>query len=446
MMRESGLKQARRRFGWALAGVAGVAIAWAWAPGMPVWWGPHAGSARRAEGAALFVREWEPHDPEAGGDGLGPVFNARSCVACHFQGGVGGGGDNATNVLAFEALPTPDRPDIQGGLVHKYAVANRFLEDASDLRALFPIIPDGITVGSGCYVLTQDYDPVKTDRVNASPLFGGGWIDRISTRSITRRNLVNALGVVASELRSDFGAMPPGRYRVLSDGRVGKYGWKAQFATLEEFVAAACANEIGLGNPHMPQAKPRVEVDYPEVEADLDREQFRSLVAFVDTLPRPIEAVPESAAGRAEVARGRLLFEQVGCAFCHVPDLGGVSGIYTDLLLHRLVDRDRKYRETLPDVPIPREHPDAEEWRTPPLWGVADSAPYFHDGGSPTLEAAIARHEGDASPVTKGFDALGPDDRRAVIRFLETLQAPPDAVPVPSPAEDRDAVTVASAD
>ena len=66
----------------------------------------------------------------------------------------------------------------------------------------------------------------------------------------------------------------PGRPRVLADGRVGKFGWKAQFARLEEFVAAACANEIGLGNPKMEQARP-IGHDYPSVPADLDRKQFR---------------------------------------------------------------------------------------------------------------------------------------------------------------------------
>ena len=50
-----------------------------------------------------------------------------------------------------------------------------------------------------------------------------------------------------------------------------------------------------------------------------------------------------------------------------------------------------------PSVPLPDGHPLPEEWKTPPLWGVADSAPYFHDGGSPTLDAAIRRHEGDAA-------------------------------------------------
>ncbi len=95
----------------------------------------------------------------------------------------------------------------------------------------------------------------------------------------------------------------PGRPRVLPDGRVGKFGWKAQFASLEDFVAAACANEIGLGNPKMTQAVP-IGHNYPDVPADLDREQFRDLVAFVDTLARPVEIAPKDPAEADLVAPG----------------------------------------------------------------------------------------------------------------------------------------------
>src|SRR5260370_19177026 len=50
-------------------------------------------------GQTLFLHEWTPRDPlAAGGDGLGPVFNATSCVACHHQGGAGGGGRLERNV------------------------------------------------------------------------------------------------------------------------------------------------------------------------------------------------------------------------------------------------------------------------------------------------------------------------------------------------------------
>ena len=81
--------------------------------------------------------------------------------------------------------------------------------------------------------------------------------------------------------------------------------------------------------------------------------------------------------------------------------------------------------------PLPDDYPKPDEWKTPPLWGVADSAPYFHDGASPTLETAIARHGGDALSVAKAYQSLPSVDQEAVVTFLRGLKAPRDAIPAP---------------
>src|SRR5262249_23491544 len=140
------------------------------------------------------------------------------------------------------------------------------------------------------------------------------------------------------ELHLEFNGVAPGRLRVLANGRVGKFGWRGQFATLKEFVAAACANELGLGNPLMQQPNPLGRPDYPASKPDLDGKQFGDLVAFIDTLPRPVEVSPQDPALRKSAERGKELFHTIGCALCHVPDLGGVQGIYTDFLLYELDD------------------------------------------------------------------------------------------------------------
>jgi CxxC motif-containing protein (DUF1111 family) len=428
------LAKSRRRMGWGLAVGAGLWLGWTFTPGLPVIWAPRANAEVRKTGQALFQHEWTPFDIEAKGDGLGPVFNARSCVACHFQGGVGGGGGNDHNVVAFEALPTRTRPDLDAGLIHKFAVSNRFLEDENGLRKLFPIIPGGVRLEGGCQILTRDFDPLQTQRVNSTALFGAGWIDRISGKTIVHEYHKRALVEISRDFTPEHKGALPGRPRVLPDGRMGKFGWKAQFATLEEFVAAACANEIGLGNPRMEQARPRTSSPYPNMPPDLDSKQFASLVAFVDTLPRPEQRIPTDRKLRDQADHGKALFNSVGCAICHVAEIGGVEGVYSDFLLHRLDDPDHRgasYRTTeTPQVPLPHEFPLAEEWKTPPLWGVADSGPYFHDGGSNTLERAIDRHHGDAEDVTRAYRRLSEDDRKAVVEFLKTLRAPSDAEPV----------------
>jgi CxxC motif-containing protein (DUF1111 family) len=408
-------------------------------PGLPVLHAPAANPLVKQAGLKLFEHHWTPSDPLAQGDGLGPVFNERSCVACHFQGGVGGGGDAKHNVVTFEVHPAPGRPDVQGGIVHAFSLLEDCRESRIGLSDFFHVVPGGVKIVGGCFVETRDFDPVRTESINTTALFGAGWIDRISSKTILHQARVRSFQVIGKELQADLGSVNAGRVRILPDGRIGKFGWKAQFATLKEFVAAACANELGLGNPVMEQARPFTHRVAARVNADLDQAQFSALFAFVDTLPRPEQVVLPEPGKRAAIEHGQALFERVGCTTCHTPELGGVAGVYSDFLLHRVSDATgvgRGYAE-VPVTPLPDGHPLSDEWKTPPLWGVADSAPYFHDGGSPTLEAAIVRHRGDAAGVTRAFENLPADDRAALIAFLKSLRAPSDARPVPAEPRAR---------
>ncbi len=430
-------ERTRRLIGWATFLAISVAVGYQFSPGLPVLWGPSASAATTEAGATLFQHEWQPNDPLAHGDGLGPVFNDRSCVACHFQGGVGGGGSVEHNVASFEVHPTKRNPELLTGIVHAAAVSPGELESVSFLRAKFPVIKGSVRTFNqgGCQstVIIPDIDPVQEQSVNSTALFGAGWVDRIASRAVTSNRWGTAAKNIVQEFNLNWSAVPPGRPRILPDGRVGKFGWKAQAATLEEFVAAACANEIGLGNPLMAQATP-LGHEPTKTEPDLDRRQFRELVAFVDTLPRPEEVVPEEPYRRAAAARGKEIFSGIGCAACHTPDLGGVQGVYSDFLLHTVEGSDNPgpgggYGENPDDLPLPPDFPKPSEWKTPPLWGVADSAPYFHDGGSPTLKDAVLRHRADAKVVTEAYRKLTQEDQEALIAFLKTLKAPKDARP-----------------
>jgi len=426
------LSEARKRVGYGLMAMIVGGLFWAATPGLPIWWAPRASAETKAKGMELFEHEWTAHDPIAKGDGLGPVFNGRSCVACHFQGGVGGGGGNQHNVVSFELMPTQERPILKGGLIHAFAIENKYTEKLGTLRDMFPVIPGSVRIEGNCQVLTHDFDPIRTESVNSTALFGAGWIDRLSGKTIHQLGMRKSIAKLAKEINGEFGGVVPGRPRVLADGRIGKFGWKAQFASLEDFVAAACANEMGLGNPVLDQARP-IGHDYPNVPADLDRNQFRNLVAFVDTLPRPEIVVPESSADAEKARSGEALFAKVGCASCHTPEIGGLAGVYSDFLLHRLDDRTLggsgyTTRQT-PQVPLPEAFPLPEEWKTPPLWGVADSSPYLHDGSAPTLEAAVARHRGDAEAVLQAYRGLGELDRHTLVAFLRTLKAPGETKP-----------------
>jgi CxxC motif-containing protein (DUF1111 family) len=132
---------------------------------------------------------------------------------------------------------------------------------------------------------------------------------------------------------------------------------------------------------------------------------------------------------------GKSLFGSIGCAQCHTETLGRVAGLYSDLLLHDMgSDLESGSGGYATRDPAPssdddsfddRERPRPSEWRTPPLWGIADSAPYLHDGRAATLEDAITAHGGEAAGVTARFRELSQPQQQAMIAFLHTLRAPP---------------------
>lgn len=436
-MRRLPLNTQRKWFAIGLMVVFGLGLAWHFSPGLPVMFGPYASASTKQAGYELFVHEWQPNDPLSHGDGVGPVFNANSCVACHNQGGAGGGGDNSHNVHNFQVLPSSRDPEFHEGTVHAEAIGTQFVETFQMVRDRFPIIRGSVTTRTEnhCTYTVQipDFDPLRQESIQTTALWGAGWADRISPKAILSNRRGNLFRGAVREFNLDFDTIPAGRARILPDGRVGKFGWKAQFATLEEFVAAACANELGLGTPKSRQAKPISQPDYPDQEPDLNRKQFRALVAFVDTLPKPIEINSDD----QRAAHGKDVFKQVGCAVCHVPDMGGVKGVYTDFLLHRITDPNGNGGSSYggpapPDTPLPGDRPHPDEWKTPALWGVADSAPYMHDGSASTLEAAITKHGGDAKTVREAYHKLTPDDQAALIAFLKTLKAPPGTTVVAS--------------
>jgi CxxC motif-containing protein (DUF1111 family) len=384
-------------------------------------------------GQTLFVHEWKPNDPLAnGGDGLGPVFNARSCVACHLQNGVGGSGGVDHNVTTFAVRPEAAGEQAREGVVHGDAVPVSFRENLHQIDTRLPVI-ERPPLGSLIPVPNCGRHPlnfpqgVHVSQRNTPALFGAKLIDEIPDRVIIAQERSERLrNGMASSDRED---VPVGRALRLAGGRIGHFGWKAQSASLLDFVQAACANELGLSNPEHPQPHPLGKPDYQDRGLDLTLEQCTQLTAFVASLPRPVERIAGDLKTAEQAHAGKVLFSKIGCAECHTPDLGSVEGLYSDLLLHQmgeLLIGGGSYHE--PPLQLPRfkksESPQNSEWRTPPLWGVADSVPYMHDGRANTLEEAIGLHGGQGADAANNFRKLTEAERKQVIAFLNTLKAP----------------------
>jgi CxxC motif-containing protein (DUF1111 family) len=390
-------------------------------------------------GAVLFSHEWQPFDRLCSdGDGLGPVFNAKSCVACHSQGGVGGGGFIENNVTTF-AVTDPRGGPVRSGVIHAFATAEKYRESLKQVDPLFvdvcrpPLehvlaIPQGrLTVkNNGCVVIPAN---VAVSQRNTPSLFGAGLIDSIPDRVIVANERRQKLAFGLNP--GDTERVPVGRANRLPDGTIGKFGWQAQTANLTEFVQAACANELGLSNPGHAQPKSLARPNYVSTGTDLTQMQCDELSAFVAALPRPIEHKPTNAAEAARVADGKTVFAKIGCANCHVPSLGSVDGLYSDLLLHRMGTTLEAGSGSYGRADPPPTSDDgkfsgplADEWRTPPLWGVANSAPYMHDGRAATLQDAIMLHGGQGSASAARFASLDMHEQGKVLAFLGTLRAP----------------------
>jgi CxxC motif-containing protein (DUF1111 family) len=383
-------------------------------------------------GEGLFHHEWTP------AEGLGPVYNATSCVACHFQGGPGGSGTLGENVTTFTVRDAKGHV-IREGVVHMDSITNFPTEMLSQVDPALPPtsrpkLNDLIQVNrSGhCTQVVQITRGTHVSQRNTPALFGSKLIDEIPEREILANARLQQARWVGAP--ADGEEAPVGRALRLANGKVGRFGWKAQAPSLAAFVQGACANELGLGNPGQAEPKPLTKPDYTPSGLDLTQEQCDELTAFCANLPRPKERT-EDAAQVAQARAGKQLFASIGCADCHTPNLGSVEGLYSDLLLHRM-GQDLEGGGSYNDPPAPPPSPDPDpngppgdgpspgEWRTPPLWGVADSAPYMHDGRAATLEDAIRLHGGQAARSARRFGGLMPSQQAELVSFLKTLRAP----------------------
>jgi CxxC motif-containing protein (DUF1111 family) len=504
-------------------------------------------------GRELFLREWVANDSRShGGDGLGPVFNDSSCVACHNLGGTGGAGPANKNVDIVSAFRSPQERqaaaqqsssvglhDVLGALVGSRRLSRKMADasaaktadkdqkqDLEKLAMLHPGFRTSRSVVLHRFGTKVDYDEWRIDlfgndaqpnsdaefevtrasdqptaqvttrrkspemsprrtkeqlielerqkvasgadrgfrsipglggsnsvqkgnfalltsQRNTTALFGVGLIDSIPDKAIEAAAAQKHVGFPKVQ----------GRVARLSDGKIGRFGWKSQKASLYEFAMTACAVELGLNVPDHVQAGLAYDPDYKAPGFDMDKRECDGLVTFLKKIPAPIELKQVTPAEAKYAHGGRELFSSVGCAACHAPKLGEVAGIYSDLLLHDMgpeLGDTGSYGAFVPgsatdDVsePIPeltamdeRHSPSTakagkqpkgatrQEWRTPPLWGVRDSGPYLHDGRAETLEQAIAQHGGEAQDSSQKFFQLPRAKRQQLTAFLKTLVAP----------------------
>ena len=331
-------------------------------------------------------------------EGLGPIFNNTSCVGCHPGNGRG----------------TPDLALIRFSMGRDliFDVGGPQFQDRAIAGVAYEVIPAG----------------VDTSVRLPPPVFGMGLIENIPVETeLSYADETDANGDGISGKPN--WVVPPDYvpYAEVGGGpgqQVGRFGRKAAVSSLVQQVAQAFHQDIGITSSFIPVEHSNVGDSVPDPE--VDELTVMEIVMFLRLLSPPPrgEITPE-------VKIGEALFEEIGCASCHVPTtqtgpspidaLNKVTvHIYSDLLLH---DMGEVLADNRPDGSA-----NGGEWRTAPLWGtrlVADflggTAFFLHDGRATTLEGAIRAHGGEAQETKEAFFDLPEADQQAIIAFLESL-------------------------
>ena len=360
-----------------------------------------------AVGKALFDRNWIPAPSSTNGtDGLGPLFNARSCAGCHGRGGGARIIDEADGTrdirgAAFRLGTADGATDPYYGLQLQTNAVPGLKPEA---RATFLRKPSfelfGPSLAPG----------VKAGARLAPSLFGRGAFDEVPDEEILKREDPNDRD--GDGIRGRANRTP---------GGIGRFGWKAAHATLASQVASAFAIDIGLSSPLAKtpygdctaletECLSAANGESPEFEGrEINSDMLAAVEAYVRSL-RPKK--PDQDAAR--------LFAETGCAACHVPELmtrGGTAiPAFTDLLLH---DMGSQLDDGVGEPGVK-----SSEWRTAPLIrGIVQPSGhrYLHDGSAADVAAAIARHDGEGERARRNFETLPQADRQRLLDYVNGL-------------------------
>jgi cysteine-rich repeat protein len=325
-------------------------------------------------------------------EGLGPIFNGSSCAECHSAPTVGGSSARLETRFGRTGPSGFDPMTAYGGSL---------------------IQAQGITTGS-CSVAGEMVPPEATiiAQRQTTPLFGLGLVDAIPDAAILAR----------ADPDDRDGDGISGRPNLIGP-RVGRFGWKAQVATLHDFAGDAYLNEMGVTSPGFPnELSPNGGPVVCDTVPDPEDAAGTNVTAFTDfmTLLAPLPTAPRS----RDVRLGRMVFRHLRCGTCHYERYRTAPSavvalsrrrvpVFSDLLLHDM-------GPGLADG-IEQGQATGSEFRTAPLWGVGKSGPYLHDGRATTLAAAIAAHGGEAQAARDAFLGLTPGEQALLIAYLDAL-------------------------
>lgn len=389
-------------------------------------------------GATVFDRAF------LASDGLGPVFNEDSCLACHLDGVVVSDapeGFPGPGLLLRLSIPGvgphggPNPEPTYGVQLQTSGVVGAPAEGRLDVEW---------TTRSGRYPDGTRYE-LREPRFVVSDLVAGPLHPEVMVSGRIAAPLVGLGLLEAIPVESLLAAADPddangdgisGRLNTVWDDRlgamtVGRFGWKAGQPTVHQQSVAALHDDMGVTTPDVPDTCAN-QGSYCVADPDGDRQPDLGEVELADQVfyNRTIAVPIARDVDDQRVRRGAHRFVEVGCASCHTTTqrsgTDAVAGLsnqtfhpFTDLLLHDM-------GEGLADG-RPEFDADGREWRTAPLWALGRRAEttgfssFLHDGRARSFEEAILWHDGEARRSRRAFMRLRADQRADLLAFLGAL-------------------------
>jgi CxxC motif-containing protein (DUF1111 family) len=357
-------------------------------------------------------------EEETVADGLGPVYNDKSCANCH-QNPVTGG---ISQITEFRA----GHQDSNGNFV----AASVSINDGANTIANRSLINDRAICPQATERISS-LETITTFRATTNTL-GDGFVEAIDSNTLANLSVQEA-NQTGGAIQGEFIQVPV----LEANGAVrgGRFGWKNQQASLLSFAADAYVNEMGITSRLQPTDTTAVckTTSDPEDHADdigmADIDHFAQFMRATNAPPRDT-----ALAATSDAQTGQQLFNQIGCNICHVASIttapagtvinGGAYTVsaalgskvihpYGDFLLHDVGTGDGIVQNGPADT--------ANKMRTAPLWGVRTRMRLMHDGESHLRNDAILRHAGEATFVINNYRNLTTNQKNQLIMFLNSL-------------------------
>jgi CxxC motif-containing protein (DUF1111 family) len=386
-------------------------------------------------------------------EGLGPTLNLDSCGGCHSQPAIGGTSPAVNPQVAFATKDgmrntIPSFIRINGPVREARFVRNPDGTPDGGVHALFSI--RGHRDAPDCQVRQPDFAG-ELSRRNVvfripTPVFGAGLIEAIPDSEIVRNAAAQATAKQSLGIRgrpnvvSAFSTISGSANKNGNDGTIARFGHKAQNKSLLIFSGEAYNVEMGISNGAFPTEREEAEgchpspVTLPNSDSGLDGRTPTTVLSSIDLftffmrfLAPPTPWTPPPGDAAASIARGRVAFNEVGCALCHTPSLQTYNAtvvalrrqsvnLFSDLLLHDmgngLADGVRQGQAS------------GREFRSAPLWGLGQRLFFLHDGRTSDLKQAIYEHFSDGSEangVVQRFVQRSDQTQQDILNFLRSL-------------------------